>query len=232
LALVIVSLVSGFISILQFMAAKQSADVALRAVNVAQDTRDDNNISGSDTLIQMKAQSMAMRKSAEAMSAFAEASRKSADVARKSYIAGDRPFIGVSTIECKYFSRDASGARNITPQESAQEMDFTAWVKNFGPIPGTKFTAEWKAFMNGREVRGKEAVPFHPSILMPTQSVGLSGSMGPNSYRAAIRGKAIVTLEITVQYSGPSGDYKECTKQQYSESVNGFYDLGPLCSAK
>lgn len=66
-ALIVVTLMVGFVSCLQFQAAKKSAEAATQAVKLAEDTREDNDIASGDTLIQMNSQSRAMQRSAKAM---------------------------------------------------------------------------------------------------------------------------------------------------------------------
>jgi hypothetical protein len=61
-----VTLVAGVVSFLQFNATKESADAALKAIEIARDARDDNDISAGDTLIQMKAQGRVMQRNAMA----------------------------------------------------------------------------------------------------------------------------------------------------------------------
>jgi hypothetical protein len=65
-ALLVVSLMGGFVSILQFQATKRSADAALRAVQLTEDSRDESDIYNGELLIRMKDQSRAMHRSADA----------------------------------------------------------------------------------------------------------------------------------------------------------------------
>jgi hypothetical protein len=54
------------------------------------------------------------------------------------------------------------------------------------------------------------------------------GVIGSHDYPAITSGEKTLAIEVTVEYDGPSGHYKESNKQQYSPDVNAFLNLGPI----
>ena len=112
-------------------------------------------------------------------------------------------------------------------------MDFHAHIKNFGPVPETNYLATWKIFVNGVQQQ-PHTITGSPmfskrSTIFPTQVGSLFGSSGTQGY-SDLKNGAILVVEVTVEYSGPTGDYKECRREIYSVEEVGFLDLGPTCS--
>src|SRR5580700_5480034 len=64
--LLVATLITAVAALYQAHSSAVNASAAIRAVQIAEDTRDDSDISSGDTLIAMKAQSRAMQRSAEA----------------------------------------------------------------------------------------------------------------------------------------------------------------------
>jgi hypothetical protein len=85
-ALVIVTIVGGCVSYLQFMAAKKSADAAQDAVNVARDTLTASSDSFSKTLTEMQRQVDAVTASATASQRIAETEKLAITHAQRAFI--------------------------------------------------------------------------------------------------------------------------------------------------
>jgi hypothetical protein len=143
-------------------------------------------------------------------------------IAHDTYVAANRPYIGVNTIQFVYFGDDA--VPRDRPNKDTNQLAFKAEIKNFGAVPGGDFAPTWKVFIGG--VRAyNEGIPATPSILFPGQVAYLSANTG-NEYTAIVTGKKELVVEVTIQYSGPSASYQYCEKHQYSPVLNGFMGLG------
>lgn len=151
--------------------------------------------------------------------------------ANRTFEAANRPYVGLDGFEFAYFVKNSEGKFIKTEFPSTADlMSFNAQIKNFGPVPGTNFKATWKVFFDAVHQQGIPAVPNRPSTIFPTQGMHLNGSIGGDNYQKIRSGKIILTIEVTVEYDGPSAHYKECTKEQYSHQIGAWFELGPLCS--
>lgn len=126
-ALVIVSLISGFVSWLQFIATKQSSDAAIQAVEIARDSRYDNLLSGGDTLIRMDAQNRKMEgilsQTKTALNASISQAKKALDTSINNSRLDLRPWVVLSKFQIS--------------QEPEADKPFTAtvYVVNSGKTP-------------------------------------------------------------------------------------------------
>jgi hypothetical protein len=136
---------------------------------------------------------------------------------------GSRPFVGLQAVLLSYM--DKTGKYTDHSTKDSVGLLVMARIKNFGPIPGEHFTADWKVMIGGTEKRGKAKIPDTPYTLNPTQEVYLRAGVDQEFYQV-MRGDKTLSLEITVAYDGPGGHYTECNKQQFSPEANGFYNLG------
>ncbi|MGC2196624.1 MAG: hypothetical protein WA628_18265 [Terriglobales bacterium] len=157
--------------------------------------------------------------------------RRLVTISQKTFDASERPYIGLFGIDVLHVWFDSQGNWHSATTEDTRAigMDFDAGIKNFGPVPGPNFSAEWKVFLNGRPLE-EHRVPDLPTTLFPTQMVRLSGSIRGEDYKAIIKGGTISGFDVTIQYDTPSGQVRECQKQQYSPEVNGFVSLGKCAS--
>ena len=137
-----------------------------------------------------------------------------------------RPYIGEEGISVAYPEKDAKGEWQLNRLQNSKTtiMDFTAQIKNFGPVPGRNHISEWRIFLGDDEIHGKK-IPDTPSTLFPGQIVSLTAQVGKKDLDAIILGKDLV-IEVTSEYDGPSGHYKECIKSQYVPGFHGFFSLG------
>jgi hypothetical protein len=149
--------------------------------------------------------------------------KKSVDIAHDTYVAANRPYIGVNTFQLAYFGEDKILRDRATKDTKA--FAFKAEIKNFGPVPGSDFVGSWKGFLNGAEIKGTK-IPDNPSILFPSQVAYLTHTVFEPDYTALMNGQKTLAVEITVEYKGPSGTYKYCERHQYAADVNGFINLG------
>jgi len=133
-----------------------------------------------------------------------------------------RPYIGEDGISVAYGEEDARGIWQLNQMQTPKTtmMDFGAQIKNFGPVPGRNHVSEWRIFMGSDEMPSVK-IPDTPSTLFPGQVVGLSARVGKKDFQSIISGKTLV-VEVTTEYDGPSGHYKECTKSQYVPDNHGF----------
>jgi hypothetical protein len=140
-----------------------------------------------------------------------------------------RPYIGVDSITPLFYWEDAKGehfSQRRDPQ--ANILDFIAHIKNFGPVPGTNFVANWKIFVGGQLETGRK-IPDRPFTLYPGQPANLSGQIGTNDFPSIMNGTKTLVVRVMVWYDGPSGHYQECDKRQFLPEVQAFANLGP-CS--
>ncbi len=138
-----------------------------------------------------------------------------------------RPYVGTDGISLTYAWSDAKGATQVSvvrvPQ--AKVILFNANVKNFGPVPGTHYVGKWRVFLGGTELPANKVLDA-PLTIFPSQTMHFEGRIGSPYYSSIISGETQLVIEITVEYDGPSGHYKECDKQQFAPNNNAFMNLG------
>jgi hypothetical protein len=139
-----------------------------------------------------------------------------------------RPYIGVDEVSTMHLYKDSRGnwrdSQNPTPQ--TDRMVFRATMKNFGPVPGLNYKADWRVFVDGGELPGITDALSTPFKLFPTQSTHLQGAINPPTYKAIMDGERQLTIEVTMEYDYPNGHEKECQKYKYMPGPNGFAMLG------
>jgi len=157
----------------------------------------------------------------------ASLTRKIVEVSQKTYDASERPYVGVNHLTVIYISHDKTGDKTSSMRISqTYGFDFTAEIKNFGPVPGTDFEATWKIFINDIYNPGKPKIEDTASMLFPGEAVLLGASIRNDSYFRLINGSDVLNLEISIAYGGPAGRYHECERKQFSPDVGAFISLG------
>jgi hypothetical protein len=148
-------------------------------------------------------------------------------VAHDTYIAANRPYVGVNAISTFFFSQNALGESIITkePRQTTAGMEYRIEVKNFGPIPGNHFRSDQKVLLGGKELVGTK-VPDQPSVIFPSESVYLNGDLRDESYHGIMDRTKVLVIEITSEYDGPSGHYEYCEKKQFEPGRATFLNLG------
>jgi len=185
---------------------------------------------------QAKAQTAKMSESIEkateqaaATNKLAREAHRSANIAAQVFDVSNRPYVGIETIRPIYIA--SSGAQQpMATRRTAKRMDVIVVIKNFGLVAGTEFTARWKVWINGKDST-TPGITDRPSTIFPSGIVTLNGHLGENNYPTVAAGTELLEFDITIQYAGPSGTYKECYKNQYSPDDAAFINLGPLCTA-
>lgn len=113
--------------------------------------------------------------------------KKSAEAAQMA----NRPYVGVNGITFYYVEKDIqpNGTHLVTGSRTKNSiaMEFKGEVKNFGPVAGTNFKADWKIFLGGIEPKGYR-IPDTPSTIYPTQEVFLPAGIWGDDYSALIQG--------------------------------------------
>ena len=140
-------------------------------------------------------------------------------LARDTFIATNRPYIGVSGVPI--WTPEAG-----TPDKPLKEFVFHADIKNFGTVPGTNFVFAWKVFLGGIEQTNSAKIPDQPSTLFPGQSVYLRAEFGHDEFPAIASGEKTLVFETSYRYDGPSDTYVGCQKYHYSARSNAFFNLG------
>ena len=183
---------------------QKAAEAAVEATRLSRDLRDDNNISSSDTLLQMKGQSRAMRVSADAMKSasaaasdqvqklqagvtqttkLASAAENANKIAQQAINAQTRPWLGIE-------SDLTSIKTDISEKNIYVSFDFR--LRNYGQSPAIKvshafdFSLPYKYLRAGtaqtaaceRAERASSVVDkpdFFPSIILASIFPGDSG---------------------------------------------------------
>jgi hypothetical protein len=127
-----------------------------------------------------------------------------------------RPYVGVNAIILDLFPK---------PPKTANNFVFAPEIKNFGPVPAINYTADWKVFLDGHEIHGNK-IPDNPMTIFPGQSTYLNGQIGTENYKSVMSEEKQLVIELTVEYDGPKGHYKECEKHQFVAHANHFANLG------
>lgn len=142
-----------------------------------------------------------------------------------------RPYVGINDIVIAFVPHKVKSLNQITamPTPETTVFDYRAELKNFGPVPGSNFRGSWRIFLSGVE-QTSSGYPDMPATIFPGQSKFLSGQIGHNDYPALQRGEKVLILEISVDYTGPSGEYHYCEKERYAPEYRAFLSLGEDCT--
>jgi hypothetical protein len=154
--------------------------------------------------------------------------QKIANLTKKTYETSQRPYIGVNGIAARFDFRPNDKIRN---PKDAIGLQFQCEIKNFGPVPGTNFSASWKIFFNGQEQPG-EKIPDTPSTLYPTETANFGGAANEAELQSIRARATILESEVNVEYDGPTGHTSECVKYRYEPSINVFFNLGKCTHPK
>jgi len=153
--------------------------------------------------------------------------REIVSLTRHTYEISERPYLGSNGIRCQFLSRDKKGGPVIAQtRATAEGMNFFAGLKNYGPVPGLNFHASWRVFENGIEKNTIKKFPDTPTTFYPTQIVSFPGGIQGEDYQNIANNKVTLELEITLEYDGPTGHYKECVKHAYAPEIGEFMNLG------
>jgi hypothetical protein len=153
-------------------------------------------------------------------------------ISTAAFVNVNRPFVGADGIDEKYWRTDPNrtDGKLVTTNDrfTAVQMDIDAYVKNFGPVAGTNFTARWEIFVDKKKIEAS-GFPDAPDSIFPGQSRHLHGTIGSPIYTDVINGNKVVEVEISFAYTGPSSDYRECRRFRFEPNANAFISLGPIC---
>jgi hypothetical protein len=134
-----------------------------------------------------------------------------------------RPYIGTDHIQTEALYTGSKAPPKFG--SNANNFRFEAVIKNFGPVPGTKYTGRWEVFLDGQKVQGHE-IPDTPFTLFPGQTTYLEGSVGTENFKPTMGGVKTLVIQVTVEYDGPTGHDKECQKHQFIPRAHEFAALG------
>lgn len=148
-----------------------------------------------------------------ATSRLADEARRSADTSQRIFVFSNRPYVGISRV----------GVIN-NPKEHVMGIQFG--IKNFGAVPGTRFSSEGGLWIDGSKIP-TEKIPDRPMTIFPGEEMNLAAEIGGDTYGKLMAGTSTMICRISIRYSGPSGTYTYCDKQQFAPDVGGFLDLGP-----
>ena len=149
--------------------------------------------------------------------------RRSANIAERTFVAANRPYIGIEYIGVGFAKED--GTLQIKPTKETSVLGVRVEIKNFGPVPGTSYTGDWKVWVGGRKRPGTK-VPDRPFTMFPTESLSLQGAIPNPEYREIMSGAKKLIIEVETSYNGPSGHYEQCEKHQFGPDNLAFMNLG------
>jgi len=152
-------------------------------------------------------------------------------ISHDTFNAANRPYVGVSGISIKHLKKDNTGALQGVdkPDKDTHWLNIGVEIKNFGPVPGTNYKSDWEVFIAGVPGRGVGAVDEVPTTIFPGESLFKDAQIGETDYPAVMDGTKSLMLNLSIEYDGPAGHYKQCSKQDFLPMINGFLDRGPDC---
>jgi hypothetical protein len=128
--------------------------------------------------------------------------------------AAERPYVGVSEVR----TVDENGVPGVV-----------VVLKNFGKSPALNFSAQFKFFVNGNELRPQSAQgPTTPFTFYPGVDQGLRvafmGKEGRGHWDHVLSGTETLTLHAIRRYgwSTQRGEYQECEERQYDTILKQF----------
>jgi hypothetical protein len=157
--------------------------------------------------------------------------KKSVDIAHNTFVAANKPSVGINGIIVAYLETGANGKTVLidAPNERTTNFDFRVEIKNFGTVPADNFVPSWKVLINGIQQRGGTETS-KPATIFPGKSIYLTGQAGTENYQAIMTGQSVLELETTVRYEGPGQNYTYCEKDRFGPKVNAFLGLGAVCT--
>jgi hypothetical protein len=150
-------------------------------------------------------------------------------ISQRSFEASNRPYIGVDNIAVQHDGIGSDGKPFYSPHPTPKtnRWVFSAIIKNFGTVSGTKFVSRWKIFIDGNEVPGGNFMPDKPFTMFPNQTIQMGQmAIGEPAYREIMDGKKQLEVEIFLNYDGVGGPYSECQKGHYDAPIDRFINLG------
>jgi hypothetical protein len=161
--------------------------------------------------------------------------RESVKIAHDTFVAANKPSVGVNGISPMYGTKtDGGEAFSSLRTKKTDNLGFRVDVKNFGSVAATNFTAKWIVFLDG--VPGKGIGPESGTVvLFPQKSIFFQGYIGSENYQAVVvSATKTLELEVTVSYDGPgpNQNYTYCEKDRFSPTMNAFTNLGAACTGR
>ena len=152
-------------------------------------------------------------------------------ISRDTFNAANRPYVGVSGISIKHLKKDKTGAFQVVdkPDRDTHWLNIVVEIKNFGAVPGTNYKSDWEVFIAGVPGPGMGASDEVPTTIFPGESLFKAAQIGETDYPTVMDGTKPLMLNLSIEYDGPSGHYKQCSKQDFLPMINGFLDRGPDC---
>lgn len=141
-----------------------------------------------------------------------------------------RPYVGPIGVEVGFYSAESRIRNEYTPRPRPESIgiSFAVKVKNFGPVPATQFSMKIKPSVDN-VVFPALGVPDSPSTLYPGQIAEEEAIAGTANYADIEEGRKSLDVEVRVEYTGPTGNDKDCQKFHYDPATHQFSILGPRC---
>jgi hypothetical protein len=159
--------------------------------------------------------------------------RESVRIAHDTFIAANKPSVGVNGISIVYTGVGPQGQRieSKVPTQQTNNFSFQVEIKNFGQVSADDFLPTTKVFLDGKEQPGELNFVRQTSTIFPGKSVYFAFGIGSQDYPSIVNGKKILELEVTVHYAGPGKTYNYCEKYRYgAPNINAFFRLGTACA--
>jgi hypothetical protein len=138
-----------------------------------------------------------------------------------------RPFVGVDSFLVSFHWQDEKGtyqtSANRVPQ--ATRMDFSAAIKNFGPMPAMNFNTDFHMFVDGNQVP-ETRFEQQSETLFQSQIVHLYGGFQGSAYQEIMQGSRILAVNLQTSYDGPEGHYDECDSYRFVPETSSFSETG------
>jgi hypothetical protein len=148
-------------------------------------------------------------------------------IMRETFIAANKPSVGVSGFVLVHEGVDQSGKRfnSSTRTDSTVQLQISVEIKNFGPVAAEDFISQWKVFIDGREETNvTPSTP--PRTIFPGQVIVHTGVIGSRDYPDIMSGAKTLELRITVRYGGANQRYAYCETNQYFHQIGTFVTTG------
>lgn len=148
-----------------------------------------------------------------------------AKIAHDTYVAANRPYVGVEGIIIDFGSSKNRDMSIKKPTNETDFFNFTTQIKNYGPVPGTNYVSSRKVYL-GEKSQPIQTIPERSQTIFPGQIFQLPGFIGTKDYHAIINGDTLLVEEVTIDYDGPHGHTHYCEKLQYAPKYGSFITLG------
>jgi hypothetical protein len=146
---------------------------------------------------------------------------------KDTFDATERPYVGVSNVGVTLYKDNGD-----VPMDTREATigRFVVEIKNFGLVPATNYSGNWRVYIDGVQVPVNRTAPDDGrTTIFPNGVTYIWDRIDGADFLAIQQKRKILRFEIPFSYDGPGHHYTGCEVDQYNPPKNEFL-LGPSCT--